>query len=409
MARDTAFENNVIQGVITTVVVVACVLTIYPRGTQGTGLTVVVLVLVNCLVLATRFLPSGAVPPDPLYGIYLLGAGSSAAIMAVPHSGAVSVFAFVLSGQAGYRLAMRRAITVAATTSVLCAGVLLLHIGPGYHSSEWYLGALSGATVLVGISNRSRHDAVRSAHEAAAQAELVAQSRAREHTLAERGRIARDVHDVLAHSLAAVNLQLEVADALMDAGDVAPAQQATRRAQSLVRSGLSEVQRAVTSIREDALPLVETLRTMLASTTGDTGTLEVVGTVADLDVRTSQTLVRCAQEALTNAAKYAPEGPVRSTVTYVDTNDEAGTDDGTDIRARARLDVVNGPARSDARRPAPTGGGMGLVGMRERVALIGGSVRAGPVVDGPDRGGWLVSVTLAARAQPALHTEGVGA
>ena len=381
--RDTAFENNVIQGAITVVVVGSAVLTIYPRATHGAGLAVVVLVIVNCLVLATRFLPSGTIPPDPLFGIYLLGAGTSAAIMAVPHSGAVSVFAFVLTGQAGYRLAVRRAIIVAVVTSVLCAGVLLLHIGPGYHSSQWYLGALAGVTVLVGISNRSRHDAVESAHEAAAQAELVAQSRAREHMLAERGRIARDVHDVLAHSLAAVNLQLEVADALLDTGDVAQAQQAARRAQSLVRSGLSEVQRAVTSIRTDALPLVETLRTMLATTTAQSGTLDVVGAVRDLDVRSTQTLVRCAQEALTNAAKYAPEATVRLTLAYGDSTDTS-----------VRLDIVNGPGHFDLARPAPSGGGMGLIGMRERVALVGGAVRAGPVTDGPQNGGWRVTVVL---------------
>ena len=277
--RDTAIEGRVIQDVIIPVVVAICISTIYPRGVHGAGLAVVILMVVNSVILATRFLPLDAIAPDALYGIYLLGTATSAAMMAIPRHGGVSVFAFVLTGQAGYRLAMRRAITVAVLTSVLCTGVLVLHIGPGWHGSPWYLGAFCGTSVLVGLSNRNRHDAIQSAREATVQASLVAESRAREHTLAERGRIARDVHDVLAHSLAAVNMQLEVADALMDAGDVEKAQQATRRAQSLVRSGLSEVQRAVTSIREEALPLVETVRTMLATTTADAGTLHVVGAV----------------------------------------------------------------------------------------------------------------------------------
>ena len=388
--RDTTMENRVIQDVIVPVVVAICISTIHPRGVHGAGLAVVILMVVNSSILATRFLPLDAIPPDRLYGIYLLGAATSAAMMSIPRHGAVSVFAFVLTGQAGYRLAMRRAITVAVFTSVLCTGVLVLHIGPGWHTSPWYLGAFCGASVLVGLSNRNRHDAVQSAREATAQATLVAESRAREHTLAERGRIARDVHDVLAHSLAAVNMQLEVADALMDTGDVEQAQQATRRAQSLVRSGLSEVQRAVTSIREDALPLVETLRTMLATTTAATGTLHVTGTVHDLDVRATQTLVRCTQEALTNAAKYAPGAVVRVTLAY----GRPGTPD-----AEVQLDIVNGPTPPGVRRPPQSGGGMGLVGMRERAALAGGSLRAGPVVDGPQTGGWLVTVTLPPRTK----------
>jgi signal transduction histidine kinase len=242
------------------------------------------------------------------------------------------------------------------------------------------VGAFSGITVLVGLSNRAHTEALRSARAAAEQAELASRAEARAEALAERARIARDVHDVLAHSLAGVNMQLEVTDALLESGDIERARQAAQRAQSLVRSGLTEVQRTVGDLREDALPLVETLRSMLGSVS-DAGTLTVDGPPRELPVRLAQVIVRCAQEALTNAHKYAPGAQVRMRLEH--RPDETV------------FEVVNSAPPTEGSRPlAGAGSGMGLVGMRERLDLVGGTVTAGPIVDGDDAGGWQVRVVI---------------
>jgi signal transduction histidine kinase len=90
----------------------------------------------------------------------------------------------------------------------------------------------------------------------------------------------------------------------------------------------------------------------------------------------THTVVRAAQEALTNAVKYAQGADRAMTLTF----DEHAV----------RLTVLNGPARQDARSDIAGGTGMGLVGMRERVALLGGTLRAGPEPDG----GWRVELEV---------------
>jgi signal transduction histidine kinase len=102
---------------------------------------------------------------------------------------------------------------------------------------------------------------------------------------------------------------------------------------------------------------------------------QLVGEPGPVSVETAHTVVRAAQEALTNAVKYAP-GAVRAmTLTFTD-----------DV---LKLVVTNGPARS-ARSDIAGGTGMGLVGMRERVALLGGTLRAEPEPDG----GWTVELEV---------------
>ncbi|BBB01730.1 putative two-component system sensor kinase [Actinacidiphila reveromycinica] len=372
-------ENHLLQLFSTATGIAVCAVLVHPRGASGTGLAVLCLLVLNSLLLCTRLIPEGTLSPRSQTAVLGAGSVAAAALMSMDRSGSASLFAFFVAGHAGYRLGQRAAVILAAATSLLCATVLLFPVGSGYGHVSWYLGALTGVSVLVGISNRSHADALRSARDAARQAELASRSEARAEALAERARIARDVHDVLAHSLAGVNMQLEVTDALLESGAVDEARQAAQRAQSLVRAGLTEVQRTVRDLREDALPLLDTLRAMLGSIPG-TGTLSVDGSPRELPVRPAQVIVRCAQEGLTNAHKYAPGAPVRLHLAY-----------GPDETA---FEVVNSAPPAGSRPLAGAGGGMGLVGMRERVELVGGTVTAGPVVDGDDAGGWRVRVVI---------------
>nr|WSY52699.1 histidine kinase [Streptomyces sp. NBC_00886] len=370
-------DNNPIQVFGTAAAVTIAAITVRPVGTSGTGLAVLCLLVLESLLLCTRLIPEGRLSPGAQLAVLCTWSAGAAALMGLEHSGASALFAYFVTGHAGYRLGIRRSLPFAVLTSALCAGVLLLPWGS--HDTSWIVGAFTGVSVLVGISNRAHTDALRSARAAAEQAELASRAEARAEALAERARIARDVHDVLAHSLAGVNMQLEVTDALLESGDIARAREAAQRAQSLVRSGLTEVQRTVGDLREDALPLVETVRSMLDSVP-DAGTLTVAGPPRELPVRLSQVIVRCAQEALTNAHKYAPGAPVRVHLEH--------------LPDETVFEAVNSAPQAGSRPLAGAGSGMGLVGMRERLDLVGGTVTAGPIVDGDDTGGWRVRVVI---------------
>lgn len=363
------------QVITTIVIIVASILTVGPRGWTGRGLAVMLLLVVNCLFLASRHLPTKLIKIWAEPAGFVVALLAAAAFFSLSNGGLTSAFGFFVAGHAGYRLARDQAIFIAVLCSVACGGVLLFRIGPGHAHIPWYVGAATGFAVTLGMINRSRQDALDSARAAAAQAERASQAEARELILAERGRIARDVHDLLAHSLAGINMQLEMADALLEQGETEPARLATQRAQSIARESLGEAQRTVRALREDNLPLAETLAAM-AEADDRIDTLQVTGTVREVDTSTAQALIRAAQESLTNAHKHAPGAPVELRLSYLD---EA-----------VQLDIHNQKSTVADRPLAEKGSGMGLLGMRERTAMLGGRATAAPTQDG----GWLVSVRI---------------
>jgi signal transduction histidine kinase len=213
-----------------------------------------------------------------------------------------------------------------------------------------------------------------------AERTLVETRRAREAetqaaTLAERARIARDLHDVLAHSLAAVSVNLQAAEGLLssdtlphDNPELVKAIECVNRAGSLTRDGLAAAKRAVLALRDDEVPLPDQLASLAGQfrTADDPAVdLEVSGEARPIPPAASVAAYRTAQEALTNARKHAPGQPVTVRLGY----------DPDQIT----LSVVNPIPSEHAERPlADTGGGFGLVGLRERAALAGGTFEAGP-------------------------------
>ncbi|MGW8781400.1 sensor histidine kinase [Streptomyces sp. NPDC055796] len=345
-------------------------------GLGGRGLVVLLLFLVNCAVLAMRLVPESAVPERLVALWSALGVLAAAALIGASSSGTSYLFAFFLVAFAGSRLNTGPALVLAASCSLLCGGVLYAQAEPGQYATT-VLGLATGAAVLGGIAGRSRAQATRAAVAAAESAEKAARAEARTAVLGERTRIARDVHDVLAHSLAGINMQLELVDALIDTGDLARIREANDRAHSLVRESLRQAQWTVHALREDRLPLRESLTAMLESS-GHHDALTVVGDVCELSARSTQCLLRIAQEALTNATRHAPGGAVGMRLTF--------TGDAT------VLSVRNRPATLPV--TAAGGSGMGLIGMRERIALLGGTITTGPVTTGPDSGGWQVEAVI---------------
>ena len=181
---------------------------------------------------------------------------------------------------------------------------------------------------------------------------------------AERSRMARDLHDVLAHSLSALALQLEGARLLAaDRGADPEVVDSIERAHHLAAGGLAEAREAIGALRGDALPGPERLPA-LVDTFGERCTLTVTGEPAELPSEARLALYRTAQEALTNVRKHSDAERVDLRLEY--------EPDG------ARLVVEDtGVAVS-----APNGGGYGLTGMRERAELLGGRLSAGPTGSG---------------------------
>ena len=206
--------------------------------------------------------------------------------------------------------------------------------------------------------------------------------------LAERARIARDLHDVLAHSLAAVSVNLQAAEGLLAAGtlpadnpELAKAVECIDRAGTLAREGLGAARRAVLALREDTVPLPDQLSSLAGEyrAVGDMDVdFAVTGAARPVSAEASLAAYRTAQEALTNARKHAPGQPVTLRL---------GFEDGQ-ITVRA----VNPLPSPLAQAPlAGTGAGYGLVGLAERAALAGGELSSGR-----EAGNWQVNLRIPA-------------
>ncbi|MFD4874481.1 sensor histidine kinase [Streptomyces sp. NPDC058420] len=365
-----------LQWAVTLLVISIAIITVRPVGFSGRGLVVAALLVVNSVALLARHLPR-TLPPWAALTWLTTGVVAAAGLLEASTSGSGYLFAYFLVGHAGYRLPLKRALAVAALSSILCGGVLYFYLGPGHQILTWTFGLGTGVPVVVGILSRSRHQALEAMVDAVESSARAARAEARTAVLTERGRIARDVHDVLAHSLAGISMHLELADALIETGDLDKVRAAHDKAHSMVRESLKQAQWTVYTLREDSLHLLESL-TAMAESSGHRDVLTVTGAVRDLPAQVSQNVLRIAQESLTNAARHAPGGRVAVTMAF--------------DAASATLTVRNGPATGEV-APA-VGSGMGLIGMRERVALLGGTLAAGPLTAGPERGGWQVEAVI---------------
>jgi signal transduction histidine kinase len=189
--------------------------------------------------------------------------------------------------------------------------------------------------------------------------------------LAERQRLARDMHDVLAHSLSGLLLQLEGARLLALASPADERLAGTiDRAHELAKNGLDEARRAIGMLRDDDLPGPDRLAALTAAFQADTGVparFSSSGTPRELASAVRLALYRVTQEALTNVRKHArPEG--------------------AEVRLEYLPDEVHLTVE-DVGEPAtvpPVGSedGYGLTGMRERAELLGGTLDAAPTSTG---------------------------
>ena len=216
-----------------------------------------------------------------------------------------------------------------------------------------------------------------------AQLEDAREEQTRAAAIEERGRIASELHDVLAHSLSGAAIQLQGARKLAERErSQAQLQAAIERAGELVKDGLADARQAVGALRGDGLPGVAELPSLIARLSNDMeidATLRIEGSVRTLSADAGLALYRGAQEALTNVARYAPGASTTVVVRY--------GEERTTMTVEDRLLAPMGARPTEGL--VHVGGGRGLTGMRERVERAGGTMRAGPTPTG-----WLVELDL---------------
>jgi signal transduction histidine kinase len=306
-----------------------------------------------------------------LVGLVLVTAavGQAAAGMTMHSADSPVVAILLVSWSIGIQEAQRRAVlglTILVCGVWLAMGVDTLRGTDHYEGTDVpWIGTLVLVPGIIGLVFGSR--ALRfELHQRAAVAE-------------ERARIARELHDVIAHSVAVMTVQAGAAETLL-ASDPARAAGPVRAVQETGREALTEMKRLVGMLREgdDEIglapqPGMAQLDALLAQMreAGLAVDLEVDGTPRPLPAGVELSAYRIVQEALTNAIKHADCGHVRVAIRYTDTDVE--------------LEVAD-----DGRGAGGGPGGHGLVGMRERAAVVGGTLDASPA----ETGGFVVRARL---------------
>ncbi|MFC8831153.1 sensor histidine kinase [Streptomyces sp. NPDC057137] len=295
--------------------------------------------------VARRLVPSLAM----LLLFTLLGGGAHAA-----GADGTAVLLWVLAAVLAVdRLPMAAALCVWA---VLSAVVLLANT-----EEPLAVVVTMGSVLLGGYTLRLDAQARGAGFRMLAQERAARAAEAESAALAERARIAREIHDVLAHSLSAQLVHLEAARLQIEGGY--DREQVLRRvveARSMARQGLAETRQALSALRGQLVPVEDYLRELAL----DGVRTEVVGEPRLLPAEASQAVRRVAQEALTNARKHAPGADVRMRLEYA--------------RDAVTLEVRDDGADAPGTELGASGSGYGLLGMRERAELLGGSLEAGP-------------------------------
>jgi signal transduction histidine kinase len=248
-------------------------------------------------------------------------------------------------------------------------------------------GLIMAAGWWLGDGARRRQEAVASARQRAAELEEAREELARRAVTEERLRIARELHDVVAHSMSIIAVQSGVGVHVLDS-QPEEARKALAAVEATSRQALVEMRRLLGVLREEAEPRgslapapglaeVEALAAEVARA-GVRVEVHIEGTPCELPAGLDLSAYRIVQEALTNVVRHAGPATARVAVRY--------------SPGQVALEVVD-----DGRGPgAEDRGGHGLAGMRERAALYGGTLEAGPVPGG----GFRVAATLPVEGPP---------
>jgi signal transduction histidine kinase len=294
---------------------------------------------------------------------------------------------------AAYR--SRRSILLAATVMEIGAVLAALRFAPAGHVlGAWFLiSGLVTAAGVIGYNMRTRRAYLAALEERAIRAELERDQQAQIAAAAERARIAREMHDVVAHHIA-VMIALADGASYTAVRDPVQATEIMGKVSDTGRSALTEMRRLLGVMRDAGQqaqhapqPRIADLDELLAGvrSAGLSARLTVTGATFVLPPSAEVAVFRIVQEALTNTLKHARASAAEVTLRYrADEIDLDIVDNGTEPLAD--------PTTTRAVH------GHGIVGMRERAAVFGGDIQAGP----GEHGGWRVRATLS--LGPAIQT-----
>jgi signal transduction histidine kinase len=332
--------------------------------------------LAVCAPLAVRaYLPLTAWCASGLALFWVGGAFTSVGTL----PGAVLVYILCL-----YAVAVRCEPWVVVTAVVVTAagGMFIYGQPPGTAILTAAVPVLAGVIVRTRRGNTER---------------LVVQERRHEGEralLQERQRIARELHDVVAHHMSVIAIQAEAAPyKVPDPPKELVESFAEIRASAL--SGLKELRRVLGVLRSETpdttpQPGLSDLDALLESarSAGVTVTADITGTPRPLPDGVDLSAYRIVQEALSNAMRHAPGAPVAVKLYYGDAA----------LVVEVRNDCPPGDCTAEAQDGAPgEGGGHGIIGMRERATMLGGHLQAGPT----EKGEFLVTAALPLDNEPA--------
>jgi len=352
--------------------IVASALQTDPRpALQGRGLIVLAMVvafvglLAYGVVFRTRY-----VDQNPSWA--LLGAvGACALVLAVVQPDGAGVLAlYITLGITCSQLEPRRAILLFTGGIVIVSALHEIIARDGTVLDT--IIADASAIVFFFMGYLARQFRMGQARAERLVEELEASREAQAHAVAlrERQHLARELHDVLAHSLSALAVQLEGARLLARSTGADPSVvEAVERSHHFARGGLEEARRAIEALRGGDMPgpdRLPALADQFREQTGVETALTFAGEPRDLPSEARLALYRTAQEALTNVRRHADAEHVDVRLRYAD--------DGTWLTVEDRGRHVNGTTES--------GPGYGLTGMRERAELIGGRLAAAPTPEG---------------------------
>ncbi|MEV3855233.1 histidine kinase [Streptomyces sp. NPDC050095] len=292
-------------------------------------------------------------------------------------------------------LARRLPVSTGLVTVALTLGFLAWWRRPEAILVGVATGLVSFGPAATGMLVRGHRDKAAEERLRAEQTALLAEMDRTQAVTAERARMARELHDMVANHLSAIAIHSTAALSIDD-----PA--TTRTALETIREnsvdGLAEMRRLIGILRDSsgdtqpvAAPTLDGLAALVeqARTNGLDAALTLTGSVTDLPAPVELAAYRIVQESLTNALKHASAGRVTVEVE----------------RTAVRIEVRVTSPYGDRDGPRAPGSGAGLVGMRERTALLGGMFEAGAQAAGVDKV-WRVRATLpldnpAAEGEPA--------
>jgi signal transduction histidine kinase len=334
---------------------------------QALGVALVLVAFCGATIAAMRLTRA---PPAVQLAVPLLAVASAATLVGLQANGAAFLGVFPALGFAALVLPVRLSAVVAgAAIAAVSAAWVAYGRAPiaGIVLNDFAIVAI----YLLSLFARRLRESNQRAELLLSELEQTRAAQAEAAALAERQRLAREMHDVLAHSLSGLVLNLEGAMLLAGQGGADPqVSDAIGRAHRLAKTGLQEARRAIGLLRDDALPGPRLLAGLAAEFEADTGVacqVTVTGAEAELGSDARLTVYRVAQEALTNIRKHARPSRVEICLTYQPSG--------------IRL-VIEDFGRCGEHPALDEGTGYGLTGMRERAELLGGTLTARPTGDG---------------------------